>query len=590
MRSIFLIFILLMSHQGSASLLEQLRLETEIEEKVNNNLRTTLATQLKPETFNLAVRVKIQSRKKEDRTKEVKDTSPQVAAGLGFADVDVQKIIDSYERELEVVKRSKDLSQVDYNISSMTILVGVSELYTDEYVATLADWLKKYSVKNYGANVITQVSRMKPAPTNPEIKEKEKSALDYAKDLQTILAALLLGLAGLLAVLLYRLFEKKTLQSSAAPSPLSPPALNSELEEGEPSAKHLDSLSFQEVDFFTNTLERLRQRIHDLVLAFGSDLPHLLVFWLEQENEGLQKICCLTEAVQTEVVERAVQEVTSDKSEQIVAINQAISNQPINERIRIYEAVYWDLNSYRLLGASAYRQPFSFLNTGDTDLAEQAILKEDSDTKAVIIAFMRGNRQARITSKLSFSEKQTMIQYLVSTKNLETRKIVDSEATLKLSLAQQKSRGSDKAIDLLPKALQFIESLEILEQTEILYSFYRKRDQIVETLKAQVFSLAFLGDWNEAFAREVFKVASPEEAFTFYSCFPTLEGKIFKYLPVRTAAILKDEIQRNTSVSQAEKQERLSTFREKALMMMESSGLNLAQIYETSQDEISKAA
>ena len=363
--------------------------------------------------------------------------------------------------------------------------------------------------------------------------------------------------------------------------------MNSEPEEGEPSAKHLDSLSFQEVDFFTNTLERLRQRIHDLVLAFGSDLPHLLVFWLEQENEGLQKICCLTEAVQTEVVERAVQEVTSDKSEQIVAINQAISNQPINERIRIYEAVYWDLNSYRLLGASAYRQPFSFLNTGDTDLAEQAILKEDSDTKAVIIAFMRGNRQARITSKLSFSEKQTMIQYLVSTKNLETRKIVDSEATLKLSLAQQKSRGSDKAIDLLPKALQFIESLEILEQTEILYSFYRKRDQIVETPGARFHLL--LGDWNEA-CREVFKVASPEEAFTFYSCFPTLEGKIFKYLPVRTAAILKDEIQRNTSVSQAEKQERLSTFREKALMMMESSGLNLAQIYETSQDEISKAA
>ena len=203
MRFIFLIFILLMSHQGSASLLEQLRLETEIEEKVNNNLRTTLATQLKPETFNLAVRVKIQSRKKEDRTKELKDTSPQVAAGLGFADVDVQKIIDSYERELEVIKRSKDLSQVDYNISSMTILVGVSELYTDEYVATLADWLK-ISVRimvQFTLNFLNE-----PAPKS-EIKEKKKSLL-LARISQPS-GGYNLGLRALLARSALSAFEKR---------------------------------------------------------------------------------------------------------------------------------------------------------------------------------------------------------------------------------------------------------------------------------------------------------------------------------------------------------------------------------------------
>jgi hypothetical protein len=590
MKYLISIFVFLIFQSAFAGLLEELRFETEIEEKVNHNLKTTLATQLDPDTFNVAVRVKIQQSKKEEIKKEKNEKDNLLISGLGFADVDVQKIIDSYERELETIKRNKDFSKFDYNITSINILVGISDLYTDEYVATLNDWLKKYAVKNYGTNVVAQVSRMKPAPATPEVKEKEKSIFDYAKDLQTILAALLLALAFLISVLIYRMLEQKKSEAEAQPLPFPQQPLLPETVKDEDIKNEVESLSFQEVDFFTNTLERLRNRIQNITANLGEEFENLLFYWFEQENLGLKKICCLMEAVQSNEIEKAVQEITKERAQEIISLNQEISALSVNERIKIYESVYWDLISYRLVGSYSYRQPFSFLNTSDLDLAEKAILNEENSTKALVIAFMKDNRQTKIISKLSFSEKEKMIEYLFQNKKLDNSKIVDSEATLKLSLAQQKIKGTDKTIDLMPKAKKFIENLETLEQTEILYGFYRKKDKIVEQLKLQVFSLAFFADWNETFAKEVLKAATPEEALVFYSCFPSLETQIFKYLPLRTSTILKDEIQRKTAVTNIEKEERLSSLKEKSLEILNNLGMDLSTIYEKPKDENSQAA
>ena len=110
---------------------ERLRLENELKQ----NIESIVSTQLDRDTFEIGVSLSIEKvSKAPEAIRKTEDNSDFYPSDLNLGILDIGKVIDSYEDELEKERKKQEEQQgPEYQIKSLDVLVGLHQKYGEEY-------------------------------------------------------------------------------------------------------------------------------------------------------------------------------------------------------------------------------------------------------------------------------------------------------------------------------------------------------------------------------------------------------------------------------------------------------------------------
>jgi HAMP domain-containing protein len=555
-----------------------IELQNRIESQINRNVNSLIATQLAPNSFEVAVKVKVVEippvPPKPDKKKEIES----MPAGMELGSIDVREIIESYKQEIDELKAfkesTKEKQESKFALSRIEVIVGLDESFSNEYVVQFSDWLTKRVRFDYSNQAIATVGRTKALPVK-SLPEKGLHWRDFLPILPLFFLALGLVLAALfLARGLRKLGEGSKNFTIEHKTPLQldqnqnvNQKVNEEIKEETQVADGTDEEQIVEDELKQPPdTENLLGKITFLCYELGARVNELVRVWLDNGGEGFLKTAVLIDTIVT-FRERFIAESKVPSTLKIPLDSDLATSYEVNIteayrqtaqltpelRAENLNKIYWDLLSMQTLGVKAMRRPFDYLQSMNDFAYTEALKVQSDEARALALMFADPSKTKLVLETSGDEEKAKMIQSMIKMSQVSKKQIWDIDSSVKIQMLNRALSAEDNVVNLLPRMMDILNSLSPVEEIRVLRKIASGLADHGTTLKQKYVTLAFVDEWHTEFVSKLAAIATTSEMVQLIHLIPDVKETVLSASSERMKMIIRDDlkIQRSDEVALA---------------------------------------
>lgn len=544
---------------------ELLDVRNKLEKEAQQNLTNLIGTQLNPATFTVAVRVQISVMAPPEPKKQEK-TVDQMPAGLDLGVVSARELAESYERQIEELKLKKDIynenKETKYQINKIEVIVGLDSTYDDEYFGKFKKWLAEKVNKDYGKLALSAVTKLPKKYEAPKEEPKPEDPFQ-PKYLSVPLAAALLAVALIFVGLLLWAGLRKV-ATAAKPLELQPVGgfkiegqlIGKEMVEDEKS-EELENLPAPRAEAHNmgDEIDRITKKIAFVVLEVGARINDLVRVWIDSGDQGFMKTALLVDTVLT-AREKIMSEtgniaplhiplsedIAKMYEENLAEAYRSLADLTQEDQIQLLEKIYWDLVSVRTLGLQSLRRPFDFLQGMSREGLTELLSSQRKEAKALAIMYLPEETKSDILASLSEEDRDLVVQQALAQSHLSDKQIWDTDTSMKVATLNQSSNPSEKLVNLFPRTIEVLQSLDILEEIRILRKVCPGLQDNGLIVKQQFNTLAFVDEWKPEYLGKLTSNATADEVVTLIRTIPEAKDTILSVCAEKVRIIVEDDL------------------------------------------------
>ncbi|HPI40703.1 MAG TPA: hypothetical protein PLJ21_07850 [Pseudobdellovibrionaceae bacterium] len=565
---------------------ELLEVRNKLEKDIQENLSSLISTQLHRESFSVAARVQVQLIPPPEKKKEEKIEKEPPPAGLDLGIISAYELAESYEKQLEELKLKKDelnkqTTPSQFQITKIEILVGLNPEYGNDYFKKFESWLKTKIKKDYGSIGFAGVNALSNKKIEKKIEEPvvPKDEPFQMKYLSLILAALLLTL-GLFILGMLLKSGLNRVATATKPLKIEPQGefqiagLNNEKPIEEPT----ETLPAPRPDIYTDhdQIDRLTKKIAFLVLELEKNISDLVQVWIDSGEEGFMKTSLLVDTVLTarenimsetgnfaSIPIPLTEEMAKLYEENLSESYRRIVNLPEQEKLDYLEKIYWDLVSVRTLGLKSLRRPFDFLQSISRENLNELLLNQSEQSRALAIMYLPEDIQESALNEFPDDIRENIVKNALKNSQLSDKQIWDMDTSLKVTVINQSASPTEKLVNLFPRTIEVIKSLNVLEEIRILRRVAPSLDQKGLLLKQQHNTLAFIEEWKSEYIGKLVRVSTAEELVTILHMIPEAKESVLVECNETMKMIIQDDLRLPESKDESRKVNLLESLKSK---------------------------
>lgn len=593
---------------------ELLDVRNKLEKEAQQNLENLIGTQLNPETFTVAVRVQISVIAPPEPKKE-QAKSEETPAGLDLGVISAKELAESYERQLEELKLKKDIYNENkvtkYQINKIEVIVGLASTYDDEYFGKFKIWLADKVKKDYGKIALSGVTKL-PKKYEPPKEEPVPEDPFQPKYMSVPLAAAFLAMALILVGFLLWSGLRKV-ATAAKPLEILPQGefkIDGKLagsEMLEDPTEELENLPAPRAEAYNlgDEIDRVTKKIAFVVLEIGTRINDLVRVWIDSGDQGFMKTALLVDTVLT-AREKIMsetgniaplhiplsEEIAKMYEENLAEAYRSLSDLTQEDQIQLLEKIYWDLVSVRTLGLQSLRRPFDFLQGISREGLTELLSTQRKEVKALAIMYLPEDTKADIMANLSEEDRDMVVQQALAQSHLSDKQIWDTDTSLKVATLNQSANPSEKLVNLFPRTVEVLQSLDILEEIRILRKVCPALQDNGLVVKQQVNTLAFVDEWKPEYLGKLVGNATAEEIVTLIRTVPDVKENLLSVCAEKIRIIVEDDLKLPPSKDESKTKAKLDSLRSKwnKIALAEQLPMSKVIIFQGTNKETSNAA
>ncbi|NUN06852.1 MAG: hypothetical protein HUU57_13945 [Bdellovibrio sp.] len=545
------------------------RLETEIQE----NLNALIATRLEKSTFHVAVRVQVKEIPP-PKNKDQEKGADELPAGMGVGLIDVRELVSRYEKQIEEMKLLKEEYQSkqepQFQALKIEVIVGLDEsTYDEAYVQQFRTWLKKRIRVDYGTlgNADAHRFKLKEVIKEPLKDGASTEPLSMTEELKKLLLKGLIPIAsaiflvfGLIALgMLVRsgLKENGTGKKDLVIEP-----------KGEWALKNIQSPEFVENEeepaalaepmtrLTPRDLEHILGKIAFVCLELGNKVNELVRVWVDSGENGYIKAALLIDSMMAarEKIMNSTgalpamripldEDIASSQEESLAEAYRQASQMDDFDRLAKLEEIYWDLISVKTLGLQSLRRPFDFLQSLNQESLAEVLEQQKEENKALALMYLPEDTKKTYLNSIEDSEKEKVILQMLIKSQISQKMIWDVDTSLKVTLINQSAQAQEKLVNLFPRTIEVLETLDTLSEIRMLLNIAPSLPDGGLILKQQYTTLAFIADWKPEYVRRLVKSCTGQEVVRLIRTLPAAQEVILSACTDKIRMIVTDDLQ-----------------------------------------------
>ncbi len=584
--------------------------KTQVEDAINKRLRATVGTTLEKDTFEVSVQAELtQVSTNKPFTPVRKIASEPRALDLTAGLIDAEGLIRSYEEEIDNLKIRQEIitqtilqetnNKKEFKVKSLNIQVGLQEIYGEEYSKVFLDWLKKTTENDFsGISTNVEVNLIKSKPIEPKLPT---GFFDYISQLQTLIAALLLFFTVLVSIfLIKRMSSKDATEERSLRARLQ--QQHNELQMERPAEPVIDIVEEDEQklipqrslgQFELDMLKDVHSKVVWTVNQNTKNIKDIMSVWLDAGDRGYVKAACLLDVVASQ--NDRLKE--SNKIESILNFNDIIpdsvkksmrstfdkmADSSFEDRLKILEEVYWDLLSLKALGASYLQQPFDYISKVPTKDIQAMLEGQSGQMRALAVLHLPEAKQEEYLEKATFEQKKEIIENALNMNAVLVTDIETASETLKFEV--KKKVNTQDTVSMQSLVPRLFASISVLDELLLLKDIVPKISDGGISLKKNIPSLAFIHEWPEEKARNLFTQATNDEVMSLVKVYADKKDQILNLCPSRIKTIVNDDFNLEDKMDIKTKNKHLSSLKLKLLKMVNKGEVDLDSIFTVSNN------
>lgn len=553
-----------------------LELQNRIEMQIDRNLSNLISTQLAPTTFEISSRVKVVEVPPAPAKPDKKKEANQWPAGMELGSIDVREVIEAYKAEIEQLKIYREatkevVADSKFNITGIEIVVGLSDVYDDAYIAQFGEWLTKRVKYDYGAVAKATVNRLKTLPVK-EIEPVKPGIKDFLPLLNYLALALGFILAAWFISSGLKRLSEGAKNISIEHKNAQVPELLEKSDEGSASADGTsDPASSANLEKISQESQLLIGKIGFLHLELGRGVNELVRLWMDNGTDGFLKTAVLVDLIITikeklstdfsaSIIEQrnflspeiasAISSLEIPLDEDLahihgVSLSEAYretSRMTLETKLSYFEKIYWDLLQIKTLGLQNMRKPFDYLQSMN-DLAYSEVLNTQADdAKALALMFGDAQKSKIFLSSMNTLEKEKIVVNMLKMSQVSKKQIWDIDSSVKLRLLNSSMNPSEEYVNLFPRTIEMLNSMSPMDEILVLRKIVQTLPDGGSTLKQQYTTLAFVDEWNVEYIDKLIKISTSSELVHLIQLIPECANSILAACPEKLKMIITDDL------------------------------------------------
>ncbi len=551
-----------------------------LEDIMTHRYEQALGTVIDREAFTVGVQMQLVdvAKKIEKKPEEAVNDTP---IDLIVGNLDPEKLLQQYGMPDEKQALSGILSTK--KIKFVQINVGLHERVGDATKAEVEKWLKTRITNEFGSSGRGEVTFLKNLPSKADSKydeiEKPKNWIDWLHQFQQLAGVLLLAVAFLIGVLVWRFTTSNT---SGSKSAADSPEIKLKMEGkgagaggyGESHVNSRSSVALDEQEERRKSMEELlilSNKLNTIVPKVTKDFEAIVRSWCQAGEEGRMKLVCFAEAVGKDVGRLPI---PVDAMKDIAKIFSKMADINPREKIQALEKVYWDLVSVINLGAEVLSEPFGYLSGVDSTMISQVLIDQNPKMKTLVSLYLPDDVRKKYLKPMSNEQKLELLENAANLNQIASDELKTMDESI---MKKVKAEGPANDSVILGMTLEkIVSSLNILEEIELLAKVVSPG---ISEFKRKVPSLAFIGQWpEEKFSLMVARI-STDQAVALLRVMPQLQDKVINLSPPMAAEVIADEIKQADKLGEESKRALLQSVSDVLKTMVAQREIDLAEVF-----------
>lgn len=578
-----------------------------LESEIQKNLADLIATRLDRSTFTVAVRLKVKEvppAKKEDKPKEKVDELP---AGMGIGVIDVRELVASYERKIEEIKLMKESLDKEnqlpkYSASQIEINVALDEntydqKYTDEFKA----WLIKKMKSDYGPSTKSEVNRYKFV--TPKTKENSQDPNQNKQDDQFKLkdlinlvpaALLLLGLLLLGYFVRQGLKENGSIKKDLALEQkndwkLTRAEFKEDLEKALEESPEQIPEPVQRIS--ARDLEHILGKIAFVCIELKGKVNELVRVWIDSGENGFVKSALLidsmlaanekimtTTGAMPALLIPLDPDIAMSHEESLAEVYRQISKMNDYDKLLKLEEIYWDLVSIKTLGIQSLRRPFDFLQSLNEHALKELLDTQSQKSRALALMYLPPERKLGYLNQIENEQKEQVVLEMLTNSQISQKQIWDMDTSLKVNVINQSSNQEEKLVNLFPRTIETLQTLDALAEINILKKVVVGLPDEGLLLKQQFATLAFLNEWKSEFVKRLISTCTGSEIVALIRVLPDAKEVILSSCSEKVQLIVNDDLNLPDKQDELEKIKIISNIKSKWMKIIANENIPMSRV------------
>lgn len=416
-----------------------------------------------------------------------------------------------------------------------------------------------------------------PLVNDSLLKTKKPSWFEQLKEVQSFAGSLILALAILFGVLMWRL-----LMGSSASKTDSQSAINiqnkTELLEKEVEDKSLSAATpvaeFNPI--FLEKIEYMSTQIKDLTPKISRDIDNLIAEWCNKGDEGLLQLASFAEISGSTLGSLNIPKEFKKKMADVFAKMHDLDDE---KRCDILTKTYWDIVASLNLGTETLHRPFSFIGKSSVGTVSEVLLGNNSDIQTIVSLYMPDTMRKGYFGKLDLDKK---IELLNNAAKLSTISQSGLEKIEKDIAGYFETTTNEAEVSLSLTLSKLVDSMTLIDACKALP---KVEGPVIEKFKRTVPHVAFISEWKDNFIEMLIKRASNEEVITLIRIVPEIEDKVLNLVSPLAKKVIEDDLSRADTISVIEKEKHLTSLQNKFVGLISRGEVLLEDAFPELNDE-----
>jgi hypothetical protein len=515
------------------------------------------------ERFNVGARFELIVVDDKDKRRTANDDN-YTDLDLGYLDADT--LFDRYSN-IEDAGTVSPLAK--YAIKSVTINIGVQQSMGEQIRKSVDDWVQTRIKEEFGNIAKAQVQFIKSENSNP-------STLDRIVQMQGLVGQLILALAILLGVILWRLLSGGSSKSEPLQSAVNIES-KTEMKAGEGLGGEASAAAQQKAQevILENKISNMTFQVKELAPKLVDQLEPLITQWCDQGEEGLMQIACFAEISGSVIGSLPIPKEHKKKMGDVFA---KMAELNLERQLDITTKTYWDLVAALNLGTDALHRPFSFLGNTTFGTVNQVLLGNDADIQTVVSLYMPDSMRKNYFSKLENDKKVELLNTAAKLSTISQQKLKDIETQI-APYFEEKVDETDVSMSMTLNKL--IDSMNLVDACKLLT---KVEGPMVEEYKLKHPHIGFFAHWTVAAQETLIKKASNDELMAYMRIMPDMIPVVLELVSPRAKQIIEDDMSRTDTKPEAEKEKLLQSLNNKLLNLVYSNVVTLEDAIKKKDD------
>lgn len=538
---------------------DMLQAKAYLESLIVQRFTQELATQVQAEQFSISAFLTLRKVEKKEP-----DLDPIADMDIGF--LNPEQLYKEYASE----KNGLGNYFENFVVNKVTVSVGLKAALGEEHQKEIEKWLQERVAAEFGKIGVGVIHTIKgpvavdekPAPT----------FLDQLKELQGLAGQLILAIAILFGVMLWKVMSGKDAANGSGGPEVN---INNKMGEdgvggrGGPEDSNQSQTISQELSL-QEKVDKVAGQIQEVVPKLLPELETIIGEWCKAGDQGYIQTALLAQTV-GKVIGRLP--IPAKYHKEVVIYFTKMNSLGLAQRLEYLNLVYWDLMAALNLGSNALYKPFSYLNEAPVETVNQVLMENNSKLRTVASLYMSDTARMSYMMTLDKDAKSEIFKEAAQLNTLKESEFDEMDRSLSGYFGDESDELTVSLQSAFPKlvdALPLRETVLLLKDLE---------GDSVYRYKITKPSLAFFHQWKESYLENYLGRVSSEEILAYLSLRSDLKDIILPLLPPRMRTIVSDDLNRGSQIKPEELELNLSSMVSKLQEMIDRGDLDLMSAF-----------